>query len=84
MQGKRRDLGVDEYALEMGEYGKNEKGKWYCRPPAPGYGTGGLSNHSVSEHEDGTITVSPSILFYNHDGSPGWHGYLKRGVWEQS
>lgn len=31
--------------------------------------------HAVTEHEDGTITVSPSIV------TSSWHGWLVRGVW---
>jgi hypothetical protein len=41
---------------------------------------GDLSGHEVTEHEDGTISVSPSILI--NDGRSEWHGYLRRGVWE--
>jgi hypothetical protein len=37
--------------------------------------------HTITEHEDGTITVSPSILRYPLAGDTGWHGYLERGVW---
>lgn len=33
--------------------------------------------HTVTEHEDGTITVEPSLVFSN-----GWHGWLRRGVFE--
>lgn len=33
--------------------------------------------HSVFEHEDGTITVSPSIVF----PFGGYHGFLQHGVW---
>lgn len=29
-------------------------------------------------------TCSPSILAYNNDGSPHWHGYLKGGLWTQA
>jgi hypothetical protein len=49
---------------------------WYvCHPDGT---LGRLVNHTVTEHEDGTITVSPSIL----SRSPGgWHGYLERGEW---
>lgn len=82
MEGKRRDLGEDEYDLAPGEYGKSPDG-WFCCPPSPGYGTGGINKHTIVEHEDKTITVSPSILFYDRDGSPGWHGYLERGVWRE-
>lgn len=35
-------------------------------------------NHQVAEHEDGTITVSPSIVA-PHGGC--WHGWLRAGVW---
>lgn len=37
-----------------------------------------LVTHSIVEHEDGTITVSPSILV---TGGEEWHGYLERGIW---
>lgn len=30
----------------------------------------------IVEHEDGTITVTPSIM-----DPGGWHGFLERGVW---
>lgn len=42
---------------------------------------GCITTHTVTEHEDGTVTVSPSIL----DPAPGgWHGWLERGVWRQA
>ena len=60
-----------------GDYWRDEDtGVWmaYC----PKGGIGALADHQVTEHEDGTITVSPSILM------PGqWHGYLERGVWRE-
>lgn len=31
--------------------------------------------HHVIEHDDGTISVSPSII------TSTWHGWLKKGVW---
>lgn len=31
--------------------------------------------HTVTEHDDNTITVHPSIV------TPTWHGWLKHGVW---
>lgn len=53
---------------------------WYATTPN-GLG-GNLGSHKVVEHEDGTITVSPSILV---TGAPdeSWHGYLERGVWRE-
>ena len=71
--------------LAPGDYGKHPDGKWYARPPsAPDeHFTGCLSGHDVVEHEDGTITVSPSILITGHEGDceAKWHGFLERGVW---
>lgn len=65
--------------LNEGEYGKGTDGVWYCRPF--GNHTGSLAKHDVIEHEDGTITVSPSILI--DDGRNQWHGHLERGVWRE-
>lgn len=49
---------------------------------------GDLSAHEVEEHEDGTITVSPSILVsrrtYQNRDDAEWHGYLRRGVWSEA
>lgn len=55
-------------------------GKWYGATPRSGYHIAGLEKHQVVEHEDGTITVSPSILV---DGEWQWHGYLEHGVWRE-
>ena len=63
--------------LAEGEYGKATDGIWYCRPPTSQMGR--LTRHTVIEHEDGTITVKPSILI--NDGRSEWHGFLERGVW---
>lgn len=61
--------------LSAGDYGR-EDGLWLLRPPRGSAGT--LDGHTVEEHVDGTITVSPSIHL------PGvWHGYLERGVWRE-
>jgi hypothetical protein len=86
MIGKRRDLSEEVLALEPGEYGKSSiDGKWYCRAPQSGdfyAGMGNLSGHTVIENDDGTITVSPSILITGHHDKQ-WHGYLKNGIWEE-
>jgi len=47
----------------------------------PGSGVGNLTAHDVAEHEDGTITVSPSILVNGHRPNRRRHGFLRRGVW---
>ena len=66
------------YLNEPGQYGMDSDGMWWAFVPEAGCPVGALSDHTVVEHEDGTITVSPSILW------PGkWHGYLDRGVWRE-
>lgn len=57
------------------------EGIWYLY--IPGCGLANLGNHQIIEHEDGTISVSPSILTTGHDsGKPVTrHGYLERGIW---
>ncbi len=42
-----------------------------------------ISSHNVVEHEDGTITVSPSILVNEGCGEQSWHGFLEMGVWRE-
>lgn len=59
---------------EAGTYGQDTNGFWWARPPKGS--TGILSDHEITEHEDATITVNPSILMPDQ-----WHGYLERGVW---
>lgn len=82
MTGTRRD--IESGLLKPGEYGKVQ-GVWHCQAPREtpdGFGyLGNLSRHTITEHEDGTITVSPSILITRHDGS--WHGFLECGIWRE-
>lgn len=83
MLGKRHDLDEDYIVLEEpGMYGKGLDGVWYIRVPTTGFGMGSLKKHDVVEHEDGTITVSRSILCYGHFDKQ-WHGYLERGIWRE-
>lgn len=86
MQGARKYPDPDDNQLRLaeGEYGIDPRdGNWYARPP--GGHLGNLSNHKVTEHEDGTITVSPSILITGASGDKEirWHGFLERGIWRQ-
>jgi hypothetical protein len=85
-KGKRHDLTSDDMILDWGEYGKSSVDNlWHCRPPQKkGFycGMANLGNHNITEHEDGTITVSPSILITGHHGKQ-WHGYLERGIWRE-
>jgi len=68
-------------SLNPGEYGRWEDGTWYAETPN-GHGCN-LGSHAVTEHDDGTITVSPSIgVSAGPGGKPYvWHGFLERGVW---
>ena len=42
-----------------------------------------LGNHTVIEHEDNSITVSPSIRVSISNTEDVWHGYLEQGVWKE-
>lgn len=88
--GKR--IADGEWPGNPGEYSKHltekqsgeKKVVWFCIPPKPGIGCGSLENHTVTEHADGTITVSPSILISGgRDGLVRWHGYLEKGIWRE-
>jgi hypothetical protein len=54
---------------------------WYVKTPNGHIGN--LGAHEVEEHEDGTITVSPSILVSDPSGKL-YHGFLRRGVWSEA
>jgi len=55
------------------------KKTWMIRTPN-GH-AGNLSAHDVTEHEDGSITVSPSILISDNSGEL-YHGFLRHGIWD--
>lgn len=85
MQG-RRIYPADDGRLHLfeGDYGWDLHIKcWVIRPL--GCHAGGIPHHEVTEHPDGTITVSPSIVLYDTDEDGNtievFHGYLERGVW---
>lgn len=62
-------------------YWKGPKGRWWVYLPRAGIGQ--LVNHSVTEHEDGTITVSPSIGLHRGGKGLARHGFLIRGKWRE-
>lgn len=72
--------------MQPGGY-RREGGVWHVRlPNADGLGPGAsIGKHDVTEHDDGTITVSPSILFEHgaHGPDRNWHGYLEHGTWRE-
>jgi len=77
--------------MKPGDYCIDKRdGHWKAMTPNGHFGD--LSDHEVTEHEDGTITVSPSILVSfgkevevvdGETGKPLWHGYLKKGIWTE-
>ena len=74
----------DTDIFEAGDYGRHpEDNNWYACTP-----NGHLANlvkHSVTEHEDKTITVHPSILVtmkVNKQDKRLYHGHLVRGIWK--
>jgi hypothetical protein len=75
-----------EYALphrlQPGEYGRHVHDQhWIGRTPNGHLCN--LSRHEVVEHEDETITVSPSIAVSKSRDEVVWHGFLERGVWRE-
>jgi hypothetical protein len=77
--------GDDPDSAMPGDYGRvlvDGEWQWRCRTPNGLRGL--LTQHTVTEHDDGTITVEPSILCdWPHPETPRrYHGYLRRGVWE--
>lgn len=68
----------DIFKMAPGDYGKGSDNLWYAFPPVPGLAPGCLAGHQVTEHPDGTITVSPCLSM---SGRGTWHGHLCRGEW---
>jgi len=95
MIGRRIYPDEDGYLhFAPGDYGLSREGIWQARPPTvevPGLEkqqhplVGSLESHTVTEHEDGTISVDPSIEINYSWGDPPvqihWHGFLEKGVW---
>lgn len=82
--GVRKDR-LDDSIFLPGEYGKLSDGHFYGCAPGDEDMMCNLSGHHIVEHEDGTITVSPSILITTgcESGNKQWHGYLEKGVWRE-
>jgi hypothetical protein len=80
----RRVHNKEPHELQPGDYGRWAiDAYWYAVPPGTDL-LAGLAWHTVTEHEDGTITVSPSTLVQQPNAEPPqWHGFLERGVWRR-
>lgn len=71
---------VDYNAIEPGDYWRpngRPDGEWWFKDPAGRVGRITTPPWTITEHDDGTLTVSPSIF----DSPDGWHGFLVAGVW---
>lgn len=71
------------HLLAPGEVARDpDTGTYYARTP-----NGHLANlihHEVAEHEDGAVTVSPSISVTAGGIGEVYHGYLERGAWRNA
>lgn len=91
IHGRRvRDDELKDNPFRPGAYGRvlgiQTPGEWDWSAVTPNGLHANLSAHDVIEHEDGTITVSPSILVTLPQGdnpTREWHGYLERGNWRK-
>lgn len=86
MIGRRRDLTewawLPEDTPTFGDYGRQPDMSWYAITPTNLMAN--INSHQVIEHEDQTITVSPSILVSDYltgEQDRTWHGFLEHGVW---
>lgn len=70
------------YGRAIAERVKNGRaGWWQVTTPDGHIGSLNPDIHTITEHEDGTITASPSLdMSQRHPG--GWHGWLRHGVFE--
>ncbi len=68
-----------------GNYGQDERGEWWFRAPNT-RSMAALTDHEVEVHEDGTISVTPSILWPKgmNGAEVEVHGYLTRGEWREA
>jgi hypothetical protein len=72
--------GIEPYLLEAGEYCK-WNGIIYAMTPDGKLAN--LANHTIINNQNGTITVSPSILVSGGEKDGSWHGYLENDVWRE-
>lgn len=89
----RRLADPDAPHIERGDYGRVLRdGGCVWMVCTPSGHIGDLTAHEVTEHEDGTITVEPSIAVSGgqtvrargEEPCPTWHGYLRAGEWSKS
>lgn len=89
MQGRRLPDRPDGWLpkMEPGDYVKVGD-TWYAMTPN-GAEAFLHPEHEITVHEDGSLTVAPSILIEGYEdnsylhGPFRWHGYLEHGVWRE-
>lgn len=82
-QGRRRSDGTLPHDLIAGDYALASGGErvWLCSPVGE---PGSVDcQWKIVIENDGTITIDPSIWCNKDASPPGWHGYLKHGVWQE-
>lgn len=96
-QGERlADDAIEEVMEQRASYSLCDDGTavWMCLPVGPGQparvsvhraGTepADAKSWEIVEHDDGSISLAPSILLHAGAELPSWHGYLEHGVWRE-
>jgi hypothetical protein len=86
MQGRRLSDGTDwSSEWQPGDYAKRDDRYWLVNTPNSELALIDSQRWKVTEHEDGTVTMSPSILISAISPTKGtrvelWHGFLERGI----
>ena len=79
--GRRVDPTTSVPDLEIGDYKLTAEGTLWGRAPGGDYTRIPADGPwTITEHDDGTVTVDPSIWINKPDG---WHGHLVAGVWRE-
>ncbi len=68
-------------SIQPGSYFHKDGDGWYGMTPNGHMAA--LRKHACTEHEDGTLTVSPSILVSGNEHVQLWHGFLEKGIWRE-
>lgn len=59
------------------------RGPIQARVALKGHGIDGEPEWEITEHDDGTISLSPSLDYRLTPPDRGWHGWLEHGVWRE-
>jgi len=86
MQGRRLLDGTDwNSEWQPGDYSKKDERYWLVCTPNNEMALIDSTRWKVTEHEDKTVTMSPSILISTINPNTNqyvelWHGFLERGI----